>query len=355
MVDSTHSQSAIRIRWMLVLALVLLTTMVLKPVIEGIIWGIVVAILLSPIHDRVLSQFPQAENFSTLILLVGAFGMTGAPLIWGIGELQSEVRVAYSDIRMALSSNDLNVLDQVSQIPRVGAWLRDRVESFSQDADSWLFGLKDLIPMVGRGVGALLRDFGTKIFLFALIFITSFFLLRDGKRVLRAAHPGLLEIVGSGLNAYLVLIRSAVFAVSVGILGTAMVQGIVAMIGYALIGLETPLLLGLLSAVTSLIPIFGASLVWGPIVVGLILDQREMAALALSAWGILVVHPTDNFLRPLLISHLMDYPFFLILLGIVGGLLSFGVVGIFLGPAILGAALQTWSQWITSHSIEKNY
>ena len=201
----------------------------------------------------------------------------------------------------------------------------------------------------------MLRDFGTKIFLFALIFITSFFLLRDGKRILRAAHPGLLEIVGSGLNAYLVLIRSTVFAVSVGILGTAMVQGIVAMIGYALIGLETPLLLGLLSALTSLIPIFGAALVWGPIVVGLILDQREMAALALAAWGILVVHPTDNFLRPLLISHLMDYPFFLILLGIVGGLLSFGVVGLFLGPAILGAALQTWSQWSPPHAKGKNY
>lgn len=348
MVYTTHSQSAMRMRWMLILVLFLLAAMVLRPVIEGIIWGIVVAILLSPIQDRVLLKFPNARNSISLILLLGVYGLTGAPLIWGIGELQSEISVAYGVVLTTLNSTDFDALEQLAQIPGVGPWLSDRIASLPRDTETLLIYLKELIPVVGRGVGTLVRDFGTRIFLFVLTFIASFFFLRDGKKMLKANRSGLLAITGTGLDAYLRLMRSTVFAVSIGIFGAALAQGIVAMIGYILIGHKTPLLLGLISALASLIPIFGASLVWGPIVVGLIVEKREMVALALAAWGFFIVHPIDNVLRPLLISNLMDYPFILIFLGIVGGYLSFGLIGVFLGPAILGVARQVWSQWCAS-------
>lgn len=342
----TGSESIRRIRWILLLALCLVTAMILSPVIKGLLWGAIVAILLSPIHRWVLGTYPTARNSTSLVLVVGAFGAMGLPLIWAVGEFQSEIRIAYSELMTAMDKSPLETSDQIAQIPWVGVWLHDTLESLPRDTGSFLMDLRELIPTLGQHVGELLRGVSTQLFMLSWAFVCSFFLLRDGREALGASRPALLAIVGTDLDAHLRQIRSSVFAVSLGVLGTALLQGGVAMIGYALLGLKTPLLLGLLSALTSLIPIFGASLVWGPIVVGLILDHQEMTALGLAFWGFLVVHPTDNVLRPLLISHLMDDPFFLVLIGIVGGVLAFGVIGVFLGPAVLGILMRLWRQSI---------
>ena len=73
---------------------------------------------------------------------------------------------------------------------------------------------------------------------------------------------------------------------------------------------------------------------------------RINAGLALLAWGVLIVHPTDNILRPLLISGATDVPMAVVFIGVMGGLLAFGLIGLFLGPLILSVLLAIWREWL---------
>lgn len=327
------------------LTLITLVVIVLSPVFKSILWGLILAILVSPLQNRLLGRYPARANTIACSLVLGAFMTIFSPIIWGLSEIQSEIALAYIRLVDALSEGALDIPDQVRAVPWVGHWLHEKMVSLPRDAQTLFTEFKGLIPMIGKGVGHLVRELTNQAFQLIMIAFSAFFLLRDGAKVLECSRLQVLEIVGPGLNQYLSLIVSTVYAVSFGLLGSAVAQGAVATFGYYLMGLETPLLLGLLSALTSVIPVFGASLVWVPIVVGLLLNDEVRIALSLSAWGILVIHPTDNLLRPLLISHLMHYPISLVILGVVGGVLSFGVVGVFLGPAILAILINLWLEW----------
>jgi len=135
-------------------------------------------------------------------------------------------------------------------------------------------------------------------------------------------------------------------AVVFGGIVCALAQGFIAGFGYAIAGVGSPILLGALTALMALVPIIGTAAVWGPIGVWFLLSDQIGAGFAVLAWGALVVNPTDNILKPLLISGVADIPMMLALFGVMGGLLAFGLVGLFLGPLILAVLLAIWRQWL---------
>jgi len=339
-------------RMSLVLAVGAVAYLVLKPVFNALVWGAIIAILVSPIQRLCLRSFRNWNNSIALILVAGSVSIAVAPLIWGLAEVQSEMGLAYLKLLKTLNTNKFDIPDQIGLIPVVGSWLHDKLEYLPQNAHGLIIDFKELIPMLGRGIGHLLRELTSQTFDLVVMLISAFFFLRDGAKIMQSAQNKLTPVVGHELEAYLKLIASTVYAVSFGLVGSALAQGAIATIGYTLMGLETPLLLGVLSAAASMIPFFGASLVWGPIAMGLLLNDELMMAVALTAWGFLIIHPTDNFLRPLLISHLMHYPLSLVMLGVVGGLISFGVVGIFVGPTILAIVLKMWLDWSKRTSLD---
>ena len=137
------------------------------------------------------------------------------------------------------------------------------------------------------------------------------------------------------------MLKAAVF----GLLVTAIVQGALAGIGFALFRVDAPVLLGALTAIASIIPIVGTFLVWGSASVWLAVTGHLWLALGLFAWGLVVVHPADNILRPLLISTSTRLPFLLVMFGVIGGLAAFGLVGLIMGPVALAIATAVWREW----------
>ena len=134
-------------------------------------------------------------------------------------------------------------------------------------------------------------------------------------------------------------------AVVFGILITAIVQGALAGRGYAIFGVEAPVLLGAVTALASIVPIFGTFLIWGSVSAALVLSGHLWPGLGLMAWGIVLVHPADNLIRPLLISNATHMHFLLIMFGVLGGLAAFGLVGLFIGPVALAVANAVWREW----------
>jgi len=134
-------------------------------------------------------------------------------------------------------------------------------------------------------------------------------------------------------------------AVVYGLLITGLLQGVIAAIGYWIVGLSAPVLLGFLTGMLSIVPIVGTAIVWIPAGVWLLSTGHVWQGIVILVWGAVLVYPADNVLRPILISSAVRVPFLLVMFGALGGLDAFGLVGLFLGPVILATGLAIWREW----------
>jgi predicted PurR-regulated permease PerM len=129
-----------------------------------------------------------------------------------------------------------------------------------------------------------------------------------------------------------------------GVLGTALAQALLILIGLWVTGIPAALLLGLLLFVLALIP-FGPLLIWGPAAVWLYLNGEIGWAVFVMVWSLAAGFVTDNVLRPYLISRGSDLPLILVLFGVVGGAVAFGILGLFLGPTLLAVGYELIREW----------
>jgi predicted PurR-regulated permease PerM len=122
-------------------------------------------------------------------------------------------------------------------------------------------------------------------------------------------------------------------------------QGAIATIGFLIAGVPAAFLLGGLTVLLSLIP-GGPVVVWLGATIWLLAQEQLGWAIFMAIWGTLLVSSIDNVLRPLLISRGASLSFALVFIGVVGGLVAFGFVGIFLGPTLLALTWRLWTRWV---------
>ena len=120
---------------------------------------------------------------------------------------------------------------------------------------------------------------------------------------------------------------------------TAVAQGVLLGIGFAIVGLPSPVVFGVLTALASAVPFVGTALVWVPAVLVLLAQGRTWAALFLAVWSLGLVTSVDNVIRPLVVSGRAGLPTLAVFIGLVGGLAAFGAIGMFLGPVIIALAI----------------
>jgi predicted PurR-regulated permease PerM len=179
-----------------------------------------------------------------------------------------------------------------------------------------------------------------------LTILTAYFVFRDGAALALQVRTLLSRVFDSRLDRYVRAAGAMVRAVVFGFLMTALAQGTIAGIGYAVVGVRAPVALGALTAFASIVPVIGTGLVWGIVVLTLLLNGEVWPGLALLGWCTVLVHPVDNILRPLLISNATRVPFLLVMFGAIGGIAAFGLVGLFIGPVVLAIATAVWREWL---------
>lgn len=146
------------------------------------------------------------------------------------------------------------------------------------------------------------------------------------------------------LRRFVVAERKALGAIMLGIVLVAVAQGFLCGLGFAVAGLKQPAFWGMLAAFVAPIPVVGTALVWLPLCVSLWFTGKTMAATGLALWGVLAVAGIDNVLRPLFLRQGIHAPFFVLILAILCGIVSFGAVGLIAGPVLLAFALQALSE-----------
>lgn len=326
--------------------LIALVYLVLRPFLASIAWAFVFCHATWPVYLFIRKKLGGRSALSATVatLLLGLTLML--PLFFLVMQMQIELVNLYSNATKNLSSAAAPVPDFVINIPLVGSQMHDWLERVIAEPTElkaqFMLWAKEGINQLPAIMGGMARNLGK----FAFAFVTLFVLYLDGEVMFSQVRRVLVSLLGERVDVYLNAAGNVSRAIMLSMIAASLIQGMVAALGYWLFGLEAPVALGALTALTALIPIVGTGLVWAPASIYLLANGHLWLALGLAAWGIVLIHPIDNLIRPLLISSAAQLPFLLTMFGVFGGIAEFGMIGIFLGPVILAVAAEIWREWV---------
>jgi predicted PurR-regulated permease PerM len=183
-----------------------------------------------------------------------------------------------------------------------------------------------------------------RLMFFFFTVLTLFFLFRDGIMLGRQFRTLCNRGLGRPGGHLVDLMVSAIRSTADGLVLVGLGEGALLAVAYMVAGVPHPALLGVLTGVLAMIP-FGAPVVFGVASLLLLVHGSLVPAIGVFAFGMLVLFVADHFIRPVLIGGAAKLPFLWVLLGIFGGLGTFGVLGLFLGPALMAALVSLWREW----------
>ncbi|MEB3753270.1 AI-2E family transporter [Acinetobacter sp. MD2(2019)] len=331
--------------------LIYLSFSVLKYFIIPVVWAMIITYMTWPIYQWILAKCGHSRpNIAATLMLCLMILMLGIPLVFGVMLLQDEGRNLYLQLQQQLFSGHLSVPDFILNLPVIGADIQRIVteinnnpQILTQNIGSWIQAHLNY----GRFV---LSEISRNLVKLFLVLFSLFFFYRDGRNILNQVRTALEKIIGPRIHHYLKTISETTRAVVYGFGLTAVAQALLAGISYFVAGVPNPMLLTLITFVVALIP-FGTPVAYCAVALWLFSQGQIMAAVGVLTWGVCVVSTADNLIRPIVISGATQIPFLIIMFGVLGGISSFGLVGLFIGPVILAILLAIWREWI--HSINQ--
>ena len=315
----------------------------LQPYFGAVFWAAALAILFAPLQARMLRAHPGRPNSMALLCLLLIVLLVLLPLTWVATLLVQEGAQVYRRIQ----SGDINFSLYLQQIyaalPASVTALLDRLGLGSS-------GLlqERLTEALTRGSQffanqalSLGQDAFNMVVNFFIMLYLLFFFLRDGQALVRRIKRlmPLGEEVKHELASKFVTVIGATVK---GNIAVAMAQGALGGFIFWALGLNAPVLWGVVMAFLSLLPAVGAAVVWLPMALYLLISGQLTQGLVLLAFGVLVIGLVDNLLRPLLVGKDIKMPDYLVLLSTLGGISLFGLHGFVLGPVIAAVFIAAW-------------
>jgi predicted PurR-regulated permease PerM len=316
--------------------------LILRPFFEAILWSMLLALLLFPSRQALGRRLGGRRALTSLLLTVATTIVLVAPLPILAVAFATQAKDLFGRVQKLVAESGISGTGDVLDIPIVSRAIR-WAEAFApvdaQQIHGWLMSgaqslLQGLVAVSGSFVlGTLNALVGLSITLFVL-----FFFLRDGDQIMATAVR-LIPIAPARRAELVEHVAAVTRAVVFGSLLTAVVQGVLVGIGFALVGLPSPVVFGAVAAAASLIPYIGTALIWVPAAAMLFLQGRWVAALFMIAWSVAVVSSADNVVRPLFISGRAQISTLPVFLGLIGGISAFGPIGLVVGPVVVALIL----------------
>ncbi len=341
----SHTQLKSLIPVILLVILLWLSYQVLGAFLLSLIWAFILAYVTWPLYQKVLQKL-HGQRLWSAVLMTSVISVIILALIYGLaGLLQNEIRNGYQVLYQTLQKGDLTLAEEIRTLPGIGHYFQHWIDQINQDKAKMMLQAIDWLKQWLGNFATFLGSIGHYFFRLAIVLVTLFFCYRDGDEAIAQLRKGLLQFLGDDQDVYLKAAGHTTRAVVYGMVLAALSQGLLAGIGYAVAGVQAPVLFGAITALLALVPM-GATLVWIPIGIVLILSGHIWAGAGLLIWGITVVSTIDNVIRPIVISGASKVPFLIVMFGVLGGLTAFGAIGIFLGPVILAVGQAVWQQWL---------
>jgi predicted PurR-regulated permease PerM len=313
---------------------------VLDPLGGALGWAAVLAFLLLPLHERLTRKFKGRKALSAGLLtgLTPFFVMAPVALLSFAFAGQVVILLNYMRGRTLLSYTEvLQRLEGYSIIGSVVHWARENAPVSADQVQGWLTeGAQSVLKTAASlGGSVALGVFGTLVRFVMMLFLLFFF-LQQGRAML-SSLTGLIPMEPVRRAQLLKYLADVTRAVVFGSTATALVQGIFVGLGFAIVGLPSPLVFGVLATIAAFLPA-GAAAVLVPAVIYLLFAGRWGAAIFLAIWTA-VMWVVENVLRPLLTSQRAEVSTLAIFVGAIGGAAAFGVLGLVIGPVLLSFAV----------------
>ena len=330
--------------WAVVLLLLAGCLLVLRPFVSAMLWAVVLCISSWPVYHRLLGWLGNRRTLAALIMTLAMVLIVLMPFFIVAMTLADNIKDLTGAAHSWIEDGPPAPPAWLAKIPIVGQKAMDYWQSLAADtAKLWTEAQRLIEPVSSWLLKGGLALGGGLIQLAISIFI-AFFLFRDGVSVGRRLTHVVERIGGERGNHLLTVAGKTVRGVVYGILGTALVQAVAAGIGFFIAGVPGVALLALLTFFFSIVPVVGTALTWLPAAIWLFHQGSTGWAIFMLVWGFGVAN-IDNVVKPWLISQGSDMPFILIFFGVLGGALTFGFIGVFLGPTFLAVGFRLLEEW----------
>ncbi|WP_256888212.1 AI-2E family transporter [Acidomonas methanolica] len=317
--------------------------------VPALLWGGVFAIAAWPLYDRAERRFGRSDWLPLIFTLIIALIFLIPLAIVGV-KAAEEMRglIIWID---QVRHTGIPMPEALNRLPFRHGWLTAWWQENLVQPDR----LSELVHSFDSARGmAMTRQVGsqmvrrTTLFLFSLL--TLFFLLRDGHEITRRSLIASHRTFGARGETLGRQIISSVHGTVAGLIFVGLGEGVIMGVAYAILHAPQPLLFGMVTAVAAMVPFLALpTVIFAAILV--MLQGSMISAIALVAIGSVVIFVADHFIRPFLIGGSTRMPFLWVLLGIIGGAETWGLLGLFLGPAIMAALHMLWRIWSSEQPI----
>jgi predicted PurR-regulated permease PerM len=330
----------------LALGLTLLGVYTLWHFLSALVWAGIFAIALWPLYGYVQTRFgwrgdgiwlPLLFTAAVTLIFVVPLGLVGM-------QLAHEAQSAAAWLRNA-RDNGIPEPALLHHLPFAQAQVDEWWQANLADPQ----GAKDLVQNASHGrVGRLSREIGAQVMrrltLFVFTILTLFFVFRRGHELTQQMRRAAARTFGPNGERVGRQIIASVHGTVDGLVLVGLGEGVFLGVVYAVAGVPHPTIFGALTAVAAMIP-FAAPLIFAIASLILLANGSLVWAIAVFCIGMATTFTADHFIRPVLIGGATKLPFIWVLLGILGGVEMWGLIGLFLGPAIMAALMMLWREW----------
>ena len=301
-------------------------------------WATVLALVFYPLYRGVRRRFGGRPTLAALGMTLLVYLLVVAPSFALSGVLIGQARNFYGAVQERIASGEAEAwLGRIEQSRPVQAVLRRLPDDVRRDLDPRGLALKAAqasTETVVATVGGIALNVFRFLIDFLIMILLLFFFFRDGEAMYLRLRS-LLPMEPEHQDAVFGRLYDTISAVVQGMTATALAQAVLALIAFWALDFRFALLLAFATAVASFVPVGGAALIWAPCVIYLFGAGFWGQALFLLGFGAGVISLVDNIVKPLIIGDRTKIPTLFLFLGILGGIRAYGVIGVFLGPALL--------------------
>ncbi len=315
------------LRYILVVALFILAFLVIKPIIFPIIYGLLLAYILYPIYKYFLTKLKN-KNLSAVLICIGLFVILLILFSLILGTIFNQL------INFYLSLQEIDTISVIkASLPGIIS-----PEISTNIANSIETSLSSLLAKTTNYIGDFILNLPTLLLQILVVFLILFFALRDGEEAFdyfKSLSPLQKETQAKFFKHF----KGITESVLIGQIVIGVIQGLIAGIGYFIFGVPNALLLTALTVIIGIIPIIGPWFVWIPVDIYLFVSGRPGAGIGLFIYGLILINWVDTIIRPMIVSRKTQINPAIVLIGMIGGIFVFGLIGLIIGPLILAYVL----------------
>jgi predicted PurR-regulated permease PerM len=358
MVPMSHSSRSssqrlldVLIRAGLIAALVIICYRIFHPFLDLMLWSMILAVTLYPLHRKLKPRLGNKDGRTATLIVLAAIAILLVPIYL----LGASIAASAENSLALIRSGNLHVpppADSVAAWPLVGRPLHGFWQQAATDLSGLMQQYAPQIREIGVTVLRKLAGFGVGLLMFIFALVLAGIFMAYGESGQRSAVQAASRFVGPDRGPHIAeLCTQTIRAVSQGVIGIAFIQMMLVGLGFVMIGVPGAglLALGVLLLGIMQIP---ATLITLPVIVFVLSSQGVNTATIAFSIYVFVAGLVDNVLKPLLLGRGVAVPMPVVLIGALGGMVSGGIIGLFIGPVILGIGYELFWQWVRDQPVD---